>query len=106
MSICNIDILSRKNEAIEKEVKDLKEKNETIRSRFIVMEKEIASLKSKLNDKENVQNEVSEKDKETAYPERKSQNSWEKCESEAGLKTHITVKHKTPIFKAYTKVSR
>ena len=67
MSICDIDILSRKNEAIEKEVKDLKEENETIKSRFIVMEKEIASLKSKLNDKENVQNEVSEKNEETSW---------------------------------------
>ena len=105
-----IDIIRHKNEAIEKEMKDLKAKNETIESRFIVMEKEIEYLKSKLNDKEHVQNEVIEKDEETANTESKAQNCCEKCEfvakSESGLKTHVTVKHKTSMFKAYTKVSR
>ena len=109
-SICEINILSHKNEAIEKEVKDPKEENKTIKSCCFDMEKEIESLKSKLNDKEHVQDEVTEIDEETAYPENNSRNSCEKCEfvakSESGLKTHVTVKHKTSMFRAYTKVSK
>ena len=105
-----IDTIRHTNEAIEKEMKDIRAKNETIESRFIVMEKDIEYLKSKLNDKEDVLDKVIEKDEETVNTESKAQNSCEKCEfvakSESGLKTHVTVKHKTSMFKAYTKVLR
>ena len=124
----DIDILSHKDEAIREEVKFLKEENKSIKSRFIVMENEIEALKSKLDYRDHVQDdvtekdevtekeavtkkdEVTEKDKETDCSENKSPIKCEKCEfvakSEAGLKTHITVKHKTSMFKAYTKISR
>ena len=56
------------------------------------------------------ENEVREHEVETAYPERDSMRSSEKCDffakSEAGLKTHHTVRHKTPLLKPYSKVSR
>ena len=74
-----------------------------------MMEKEIEAFKE-LRDKLQAETNVLGDENETVGTRSKSSISCEKCEfiakSEAGLKTHDSVKHKTSLMRAYTKVSR
>ena len=103
-------ITTEKNEAIKAELKYIKEENEIMNSKSIALEKEIECLKSQIKSKEHADERVIEYEAEAADSESISCHTCEKCgflaKSEAGLKTHDTVKHKKSIFKAYSKVSK
>ena len=102
-------MIKEKNEAIEAEFKNIKDENKNMKSKFDSLEKEIEYLKTQIKRKEHADEKVVEHEVEAADPESKSCISCGKCDfvakSEAGLKTHDTVKHKS-IFRAYSKVSR
>ena len=103
-------ITTEKNEALKAELNNIKEETEIMNSKYNALEKEIDCLKSQIKSKEHADEIVVEYEAEAADPESKSCHTCEKCgflaKSEAGLKTHDTVKHKKSIFKAYSKVSR
>ena len=101
--------INHKNDVINKELKEIKIENQEIKSKFHLMEKEIEAFKE-IIDKRQAEINVLGEENETVGSKTKSSISCEKCEfiakSEAGLKTHDTVKHKTSLMRAYTKVSR
>ena len=87
------------------------EENEIIKTNFKALENEIKSLNSQIKSKEHDEERVYENEVEAADPESNNSSiSCEKCDfvakSEAGLKTHDTVKHKKSMFRAYSKVSK
>ena len=82
-----------------------------MRSKFHAMEKKFEYMINRFESLEKSENEKHEDEAAAAAdPENVSKKSCEKCEfvakSESGLKTHQTVKHKTSIMRAYSKVSR
>ena len=113
-------IIHHKNEALGKELKDVvieleevKKENLTLKSRFDIMEAEIRSLKGVSKLPNNSQSEGIEEEvvTYTAGQENEISNHvCDRCEfvgkSEAGLKTHKTVKHNGSLFRAYRKVSK
>ena len=103
-------IIENNNKVIENEMKVLKEENKIIRSRFDSMEKVMKALEDEIKNKAKVTVIEAEEETELSDTEQEPSNKCGKCDfqakSEAGLKTHITMKHKTPLFKAYTKISR
>ena len=104
-----IYIISQKNDVMEKEIIEIKEENKEIKSKLHLMEKEIEALKELGMQKPAEMNALDDEN-EAVGAKSEILISCEKCEfiakSEAGLKTHNTVKHKTSLMRAYTKVSR
>ena len=115
-----ISKMYQKNEALEKEIKEVaidlkavKNENQTLKSCLAVMEEEIKSLKHMNNVSDKVQSESIEEEVVTADIDQEteiSNHACDRCEfrgkTEAGLKTHKTIKHKGSILRAYTKVSK
>ena len=106
-------MIEDKNKGIAKEMKELKEENRIIKSRFDDMEKNMEALKVELKGKQasgQAPDVVIEEETEVSDTVKEHSIICGKCEfvakSESGLKTHMTVKHKTPLFKAYSKISR
>ena len=96
-----------------KELKEIREENEVIKSKFNAMEKKVEYMENRFDSLEKTENEKLEDEDVAAAaadPENVSKKTCEKCEfvakSDAGLKTHQTVKHNTSIMRAYSKVSR
>ena len=99
-----------KNIIIEKDVIDLKIENENLKDRLKAMEKELENIKDYVdvrlsNKEENVDIKVVvEEDLETG-----ATHNCEKCDfigkTEAGLKTHVTTKHKTASLRGYRKIT-
>ena len=101
----------KKNEAMEAELNYIKEENEIMKTNLKTLEKEIKYHNSQIKSKEHDEERVYENEVEAADPESNNSSiSCEKCDfvakSEAGLKTHDTVKHKKSMFRAYSKVSK
>ena len=103
-------IIENNNKDIEHGMKVLKEENEIIKSWFNGMKKVIKALEDEIKNKEQVTEKAVEEETEPLDTEQEPSNKCGKCDfqakSEAGLKTHITVKHQTPLLKGYTKISR
>ena len=111
-----------KNEALEKELKDVRKENKIIKENISILRDEFETFKFKLignnqdKQKEQIEEIEGEGEPEEHCPAAESGNgkdlstTWDKCEfvakSEGGLKTHKTVKHNTVSLRGYRKVTR
>ena len=106
-------MIEDKNKGITKEMKEFKEANRIIKSRCDDLEKDMEALKVEFKGKQasgQALDVIIEEETEVSDNVKEHLIICGKCEfvakSESGLKTHMTVKHKTPLFKAYSKISR
>ena len=101
-----------KNEALEKEVSDLKEKNGSLEAKFETIENNIEDFKmeigKKFKDRIEQEEVVVEDEMENGSLSLNTLTSCKKCDfigkTEGGLKTHLTTKHKTVSLRGYTKI--
>ena len=118
----DLKIIILKNEALEKELKDVRQENKIIKENISFLRDEFETIKIKFmgnnQDKQKEQIEEIEEEDEPAEhsPVAESGNEkdlstiCDKCEfvakSEGGLKTHKTVKHNTVSLRGYRKVTQ
>ena len=105
-----ISISKQNYEAIEKEIREIKVENIDIKSKYLALQKEIEGIRTILSGKVEAVDTASRENSEITEQESDLSISCGKCDfvakSEAGLKTHDTVKHKKSLMRSFSKVTR
>ena len=104
-----ISIIKQNYEEIEVEIEAIKVENSEMKSNYLAMQKEIDGLKTMLSEKGKDVDTAIREDVGIAEQESDYSKTCGKCDfvakSEAGLKTHDTVKHKKSLMRSFSKVT-